>query len=601
MPPSRPGVMTRADAARLPGSIDDPLRALTAIPGVASVNDLKAEIRLRGGNPEDTLFRIDGVQLVNPYHFRGASGSTASLNPDAFDQLEVVTSGLGPEVGDTVSGVVELAPSERGGSGNFFQVGMGTVTGRITSGGPLPQGGSWLLSARYSNLELYRGLFGDETVNIPDFGDVLLRGRQPLTAGSDLVVGALGSSSGQEADDENGDFSSDLQASTWLTYVGVDTALGGGRTLMARLSQSTFRQQFESVETPLVTAYDERTQLRVELRGARANGDGWMAGMEGGVGNGGIDGRLEELEEPPPPFSAASTRMAAFGSYTLRPSARWSVVTGGRTDWDSRGGFASFQPRIRADYMADQDWSLHFAAGRYAQFPRLEQEYLAFGEPLGIPTADELSAGLQFGLPHHLSAQVTVFTRKLRDVTGELVNKSPALGETNGRFDYGRTQGLEFSLRRARGRVQTWLAFTALQAEMRRDGLAFPRNGDQPYRLDLSTAYLMGAHWELLGRYQAAAGLPYSGYIPTGDGERVLGLLNNARLPATSRLDLRISYERRWDLLTTRYYLEINNILNTRNIREQELRWDKGKGRYEMDESISLPRIPAFGIEILWG
>ncbi|MFQ5768805.1 MAG: carboxypeptidase regulatory-like domain-containing protein, partial [Acidobacteriota bacterium] len=132
-----PQGLNRGEASRVTGTLDDPLRALTILPGVSTVNGQKAELRLRAGEPEDTQFHLDGVTLENPYHFRGARGSTTALNLEAFDSLEVTTAGLGAEVGNTTAGAVTLSPTERGRSGRFRETAVGTLTSRFSSGGPL--------------------------------------------------------------------------------------------------------------------------------------------------------------------------------------------------------------------------------------------------------------------------------------------------------------------------------------------------------------------------------------------------------------------------------------------------------------------------------
>jgi len=136
------------------------------------------------------------------------------------------------------------------------------------------------------------------------------------------------------------------------------------------------------------------------------------------------------------------------------------------------------------------------SASRYAQFPRFEQEFLARGADLGLPISDEIAAGVSFRMFGQLDASVTAFARFLSDVNGELINKFPDLGETVGRFDSGRTEGLELSLHRGQGRIQMWMAFTALRAQASKDGVDYLRNSDQPYRLDLSGVYLLGERWE---------------------------------------------------------------------------------------------------------
>jgi hypothetical protein len=594
-----PSGMSREEASRVAGSLDDPLRSLTALPGVAAVNDYKAEIRLRGAEPEDTVFRLDGVTLENPYHFRGAKASTAALNIDVFDEWTVRMSGLGAEVGNTVSGAVELTPTERGAESPFLEAALGSLATRITTGGGLEGGGSWVASGRYSSLELYGGRLESGRTGAPDFGDVFLRARQPVTDRLEFVVGALGSSSNDETVEEEGNPSTTLDARTWMTYVGFDATLREDLRLSGRLARTDFRQTVEDGDADPLTDDEERSTFSLQATGGPVHRPRWRTGVETARIEGAIQGALETLEEVPP-FDARSSRMGVFGTGFFYPAPRWSIEAGMRADRDSRAGWAPLQPRVRADYQAAGDWSLHLAAGRYAQFPRGEQEFLAGGEPLGVPTSDELSVGVAFGLPAAVRVQVTGFVRRIRDVNAELINTLPGLTEAMGRFDRGRTEGLELGVRRDRGRFQWGAALTALSAHATRDGQEFARNADQDYRLDVSGRYLLGDRWEIASRYQRAAGLPYSAYVPLGDGLREPGPLNAARLPDTSRLDVRATYERRWNLLRARFYVEVVNLLDEDNVRSRELKWNDNSESYQLHERTSLPRLPAFGIELTW-
>ncbi|MCZ6825583.1 MAG: TonB-dependent receptor, partial [Gemmatimonadetes bacterium] len=593
-----PAGWTREEASRISGSLDDPLRSLTALPGVAAVNDYKAEIRLRGGEPEDTVFRLDGVTLENPYHFRGAKASTAALNIDAFDQWVVKMSGLGAEVGNTVAGVVELTPTERGAASPFLEAALGSLATRITSGGALGDGGSWVVAGRYSSLELYGDRLESDRTGAPDFGDVFLRVRQPLTEHLALVAGGLGSSSSDETVEDDGASATKLEASSWMTYVGLDATVRENLHLTGRLAYTDFQQDIKDGDADPLSDDEERSAISLTATGGRPERPRWQAGLEATRIDGRIQGALESLENAVP-FTGRSSRVGVFGSVFFRPTSRWTIETGARVDRDSRAGWASAQPRVRAEYWAG-DWSLHLAAGRYAQFPRREQEFLAQGEPLGVSVSDELSAGVTFRLPAAVQVQVSGFVRRMRDVSAEVVNTLPGLAEAMGRFDRGQTEGLELGVRRDRGRFQSWLSFTALSAWATRDGHEFARNADQAYRLDVSGRYLIGHRWEIGGRYQLADGVPYTSYEALGDGLRELGPLNEARLPATSRLDVRATYERRWDLLRTRFYVEIINVLDQDNIRSRELEWDDDSESYELNERHSLSRVPAFGIVLTW-
>lgn len=595
-----PSEMTRDEILRAAGTLDDPFRALTALPGVSSTNDRQAEIRLRGGEPQDTLFLLDGVVMESPYHFRGARGSAAAVNADAFDRFTVRNSGIGPELGNTVSGFIEMAPSEDGRDGIFFESALGTLATRVTAGGPLPQDGSWLAAARYTSLELYQaiGILDVEDGSPPDFGDLYLRARQRVGPGLDLVVGALGFNSDAEQFRADGELEAKLNAQTWVTYTGFDCAREDGLTWSARLSRTAFQQRSDGRASGRVDAGEERLAAAAGVGGPLRGSARWEAGAEVTLLSSAIEG-VAGIGGPPSDFAAATDRQGAYVGFDLAPAPAWRLELGLRVDRDGRHGWAPLQPRVRAE-RAGPSWVAHVAAARYAQYPRFDQEFLAVEEPLAVSVADELSGGIAFRPWSQLEITATAFRRWMQDITAERLNLEPELAEVHGRFESGITDGLELAIRRDRGRVQASLAATLLRATETRDGETFARNGDVPYQVDASLLYLLGDHWELAARYRTAAGVPYTPTVVLGPDLLGPGRLNDARLPPTRRLDLRVAWTRRGDLVETRVYLELNNVLGAANIADRELDWDDDTGRFRQVDGGAMPRIPAFGVEIRW-
>ncbi len=594
-----PQGLTRGEIDRLPATFDDPLRAMTALPGVAQVNDLRSELRLREGEPGDTLFFLDGVALQNLYHFRGASASAAALSPDAFDRYSIRTSGMGADIGNTISGTVELSPSERGVGGGYLKGALGTMAGRVTTGGPLPDGGSWLAAGRYSSLVLYRELYGLDRASVPDFADLYLRARQPVASRIDLIAGWLGLGSSSEWFSEEGDLRVGIGAESWVAYAGFDAAPRSDLRLRARLARATYGQRVKQGDGDPLRVRDDTSALRVEVGGGEEERAAWRAGIDVTQ----IDGAIEGAVEPTVSFSsfAARSRWAGgFASWSLEPSLDWRVQLGVRVDRHSRFGWAPLQPRARAAFAPSPKWRIRLSAGRYAQFPRGEEEFLAGGEPLDVSTADELAASVGLTVPDRIEAELTAFVRRLRHLSLETVNRYPDLAEPVGRFGRGRTEGLEIAMSRDRGRFQYRLALTALNAVASREGDESPRGGDRPLSLDLSASYLVSAHWELLGRFQWASGFPYSECVPIGEGEFASGPLNGERLPAYARLDLRASWEKRWTTLRARLYVEVINALGRENVRGRDVTWDPVGRRYVPVQKEMLPLLPAFGIELAW-
>jgi hypothetical protein len=604
--PAKPGTvetpprqMPREEITSLPGTLDDPVRALTALPGVSGISDYKAEIRLDGGEPSDTLFMIDGVLVDNPYHFRWLRGSAAAFGASAFDHLEVHTTGLGAEIGDTISGIVRLDPSERGATGTSFDGSFGTLMSSFTSVGALPSNGSWVASMRYSNLALYRDLYGVDNFDVPDLGDMVFRFKSPIADGVDVLGGVLALTNQLHTSDPKDGAWDEVNAGASMAWTGLDAVLGPNSRLMARASFSSSRQKFDTSDGDNLTADENRTWFQVRAEGVAAEKVHVSGGVEGGTERGAIAGQLQTIQDLAP-LDVVSTRVAGFASVRVAPAPGWSVESGLRTDRDSHLGAAPIQGRLRAEYAPGSGWAWHFGAGRYAQFPRFDEQFLAQGETLLPAVSDEIEAGAAIPLSQATAVDVTAFARRMSDLTAEVVNKNPDMPEPMGQFQSGRSRGLEFSVRHDGETLSSRLSLTLLDAQETRLGVTSPRNGDQPWFLGLTSAWNASEHWSLLGRVQAGAGLPYSPMLPAGGGLRLLGPLNSARLPSYQRLDIRSMWSTTWRTAKVSAYVEIANVLGAPNVRSEDLLWDDARQVYETHQEQGMPRLPGFGITISW-
>jgi hypothetical protein len=594
-----PRVMPREEITSLPGTLDDPVRALTALPGVAGISDYKAEIRLDGGEPSDTLFLVDGVLVANPYHFRWLRGSAAAFGASAFDHLEVRTTGLGAEIGDTISGIVRLDPSERGAAGTSFDGTFGTLMSSFTSVGAMPSDGSWVASMRYSNLALYRDLYGVDNFDVPDLGDVVIRFKSPVADGVNVLGGVLALTNQLHTTDPKDGTWNQVDAGASMAWTGVDAVLGPKSRLSARASFSGSRQKFDTSGGDHLDADENRTWFQVRAEGEPGDRLHLSGGVEGGTERGTIAGALQSVQGLAP-LDEVSTRIAAFASARLAPAPGWSIESGVRTDRDSRLGAAPIQGRLRAEYAPGSGWAWHFGAGRYAQFPRFDEQFLAQAETLVPATSDEIEAGAAIPLSDAAAIDVTAFARRMSDLTGEVVNRNPDMPEPMGRFASGRSRGLELSVRHDGETLSSRLSVTLLDTQETRLGVSSPRNGDQPWFLALTSSWNAAEHWSLLGRVQAGAGLPYSAMLPAGGGERVLGPLNGDRLPSYRRLDIRSMWTTTWRTARVSAYVEIANVLGAPNVRSEDLRWDDATQTYETHQEPGMPRLPGFGFTISW-
>ncbi|HAP35240.1 MAG TPA: TonB-dependent receptor, partial [Bacteroidetes bacterium] len=96
---------------RLPGGLEDVVRAISILPGVAQVQNGRNDLIVRGGAPSENLFVIDNIEVSNINHFgtQGASGGPLSyINLDFVNETTFKTGGFGAKYGDKLSSVLAI-------------------------------------------------------------------------------------------------------------------------------------------------------------------------------------------------------------------------------------------------------------------------------------------------------------------------------------------------------------------------------------------------------------------------------------------------------------------------------------------------------------
>ncbi len=144
----------------LPHFGDDLLRAAKALPGVAS-GDLTADFQVRGGLADEVLYRLDGLELYEPFHLRDVNGLFSLFDPQIMAGVELIPGNFPAEFGDRSAGVLDMTTTieeaTRGNAGvSFSNLWLG-------GGGSFDEErGHWLASARRGYLDLVLDLAGED-------------------------------------------------------------------------------------------------------------------------------------------------------------------------------------------------------------------------------------------------------------------------------------------------------------------------------------------------------------------------------------------------------------------------------------------------------
>ncbi|MBN94361.1 MAG: hypothetical protein CL928_09850 [Deltaproteobacteria bacterium] len=172
--------LTRRDLQLAPGGMGDVAKVVGQLPGVVADTDMFAVLNVRGAAADETVFLLDGVELLHPNHL---GGTFTVFNPELVDTVTLHASAPPAPFPDSMGGAlaVEYIDGDSAQLDGIVDVNMAMASAQLS--GPLgPRGApfSFLISARRSYFEAYFalmkafGVLGDQFGAL-SFGDYTLR------------------------------------------------------------------------------------------------------------------------------------------------------------------------------------------------------------------------------------------------------------------------------------------------------------------------------------------------------------------------------------------------------------------------------------------
>ncbi|MDQ3291434.1 MAG: TonB-dependent receptor [Bacteroidota bacterium] len=138
----------------LPSAFNDFNKILATLPGVVNNNELTSSYSVRGGNYDENLVYVNGIEIYRPFLVSNAQQEGLSfVNPDLVQDVQFSSGGWQPRLGDKLSSVLNITyktPHKLAGS----------VTGGLMGGGVHLEATSknkritYLAGVRYKNAQL---------------------------------------------------------------------------------------------------------------------------------------------------------------------------------------------------------------------------------------------------------------------------------------------------------------------------------------------------------------------------------------------------------------------------------------------------------------
>ena len=85
-----------------------------------TANDFSARFNLRGGQHDESVLRIDSLDLVDPFHMKDLHGSLSILDSNLIGRVDVLPGGYSARFSNSASGVVNISTLPATGSAELY-------------------------------------------------------------------------------------------------------------------------------------------------------------------------------------------------------------------------------------------------------------------------------------------------------------------------------------------------------------------------------------------------------------------------------------------------------------------------------------------------
>ena len=132
---------------------NDIMRAAQIFPSVA-MNDFSARFNIRGGEKDEVLVRIDGMELYEPFHLQDYGGAMSIIDMALLNRADLLMGGFPAKYGGKMSGVFDIYTRDGNRTGVVGNLGLDLLNAHLLLEGPLLKKGSWIFSARRGYFDL---------------------------------------------------------------------------------------------------------------------------------------------------------------------------------------------------------------------------------------------------------------------------------------------------------------------------------------------------------------------------------------------------------------------------------------------------------------
>jgi hypothetical protein len=437
---------------RIPANFFDPVRMATTHPGVVAANDQANAIIIKGNSPNGLLWRLNGLDIVNPNHLSNAGtlsdkpmangGGVNILSAQMLDKTDLYTGAFPVNYGNALSGIIDMRLRD-GNHDRFEYTAQASLIGLdLSAEGPINKNHntSFLANYRYSTIGLLSKMgvdFGGEVIDFQDFSFNLNTRTKKGATLSFFGFGGLSSNTFKEKDQAEWEEDKDhnnisYEAKTYalgMNYAvpfkrsGLSFSLGYSGNIQDRNLRAS--SLLPSTETMLsAQQYSSSKKIvssNIQYEKKIGKKSSWQIGMITDL----IHDDLESLQEINNGISSnvdgKSDGMLwqPYVSANLALSAGFNMQAGLRYVNYTFNGSHAFEPRVLFNYHPSTKTSFDIAYGIVSQMQLPSTYYASGNRDLGFTKAHHFNIGYHQSITSNIKINTELYYQQLFDIPVE--------------------------------------------------------------------------------------------------------------------------------------------------------------------------------------
>ena len=639
----------------------DVLKAITLLPGVTNAGEGASGFNVRGGAADQNLVLLDEATLYNSSHL---FGFFSVFNPDAIKDLTLYKGGIPARYGGRIASVLDIY--QKDGDKRAFGAtgGIGLLASRLLLEGPIVKDkGSFLVGGRSSYAHLFIPLVDAGNENIAYFYDLNTKLSYDINGQNKLFLsGYFGRDTFDLGDVFGNTFGNTTLNLRWnhlfsdrlfsnLSLIYSDYYYG----LELKFAEFQFDTGIRNFNLKYdFTSYvSDAVKLQFGFNSIYYKfnpGEVFPTTDNSGINyrkltdkyafeNAGyIDGTIKASEKLNIQAGLRISNFTRLGQASINVYENDNPIIYNQnldvyqkaTPIDtiaiardaSIKSFLNFEPRVSAAYQVSESSSIKASYNRTAQYIHLISNtssptpfdiYAPSGQFIKPQLGDQFAVGY-FKAFENFSLEAEAYYKEVKNridyvddadlIANDAIEQVVLSGHT-------RAYGLEFLLRKTKGNLQGWLAYTLSKSEQRTPGRTALETGinngkwystawDRTHDFSLTAQYKLSEKWFLGANFIFQTGRPatfplgqyeYQGQVvPVYEARNVSRLESFHHLDISATWNLKNKSKKRW---SDEIVFSVYNVYNRKNAASVSFRENKDTGNNEAVRLSIFGVIPA--------